>query len=43
MGLSSYYIFQDYTKKELKDIREKRTDLHFISDSVAWDYDTGAL
>ena len=42
LGMTSYYIFRNYDFKELEDIRNHRTDLHFFCDSVAWCYETGA-
>ena len=43
VGLTTYFIFTNYDSIKLKDIRSFRTDLHFINDSIAWNYDTGAL
>jgi hypothetical protein len=43
VGLTTYFIFTNYDSTKLKDIRNRRTDLHFFNDSIAWNYDTGAL
>ena len=43
IGLTTYFIFTNYDSTILQDIRNRRTDLHFFNDSVAWNYDTGAL
>lgn len=43
VGMTMYFIFTNYDSIKLKDIRSFRTDLHFFNDSIAWNYDTGAL
>lgn len=43
VGMTTYFIFTNCDSTKLKDIRNFRTDLHFFNDSVAWNYDTGAL
>ena len=43
VGMTTYFIFTNYDSTKLKYIRNFRTDLHFFNDSVAWNYDTGAL
>ena len=43
IGMTTYFIFTNFDSIKLKDIRSIRTDLHFFNDSIAWNYDTGAL
>lgn len=43
VGLTSYFIYTNFDSIQLKDIQNRRTDLHFFNDSIAWNYDTGAF
>lgn len=43
LGMSTFFIFNNYDSIELNNIRNFRTDVHFINDSIAWNFETGAL